>query len=309
MKSVYFKLIVGSLVTLICLALSCASSTPETTAIPQQNEPSEEFKSYWYNGLGEVNTYELTQARYGELRKGSAVKIYVTEPFDVAKQVKSDQEDDNDVRVMKINFVKKFLTGIYPYSVMTSAFTPVNTDAYVSTLKATSSAQEWCGHAFLQLNRQGKEYRAKQLSYFEKEGDQEFNVASDILEDGLWTTLRINPSILPVGKHKVVPSLNYVRFLHIELKPYDAELRLVQNENEMVYTVEYPELKRTLRIYAESKFPYRVNRWEETYVDGWGAAGKELTTEGVLIHSEQLPYWELNDNADSTYRTKIGLTN
>lgn len=308
MKSIHFKLILGSLGAALCLALSCASSTPETKSISSFPDPSEAFKAYWYSGLGEVNTFELKQARYGELRSGEAVQIYVTEPFDTEKHVKSDQEDDNDVRVMKINYVKKFLTGIYPYSVMTSAFTPVDTDNFQRPMKATSSAQEWCGHAFIQMNQEEKGYRTTQLSYFESEGDQTSDVSAEILEDGLWTSLRMNPEKLPVGKFKVVPSLTYVRFLHIELKAYDAELRLAHNDNEMVYTVDYPELKRVLRIYADNAFPHTIRRWEETYVDGWGAAAQELTTEATLIHTELLPYWQLNHNSDSTYRTQIGLS-
>jgi hypothetical protein len=308
MKSIYFKLFFGSLAAVLCIALSCASSTPETKSTPTYPEPSEAFKSYWYSGLGEVNTFELKQARYGELRSGEAVQIYVTEPFDTDKQVKSDQEDGNDVRVMKINFVKKFLTGIYPYSVMTSAFTPVDAETFQQPMKATSSAQEWCGHAFIQMNQKASGYRAQQFSYFESEGDKDFEMKAEILEDGLWTSLRMNPEALPVGKFKVVPSLTYIRFLHIEFKAYNAELRLAHNENEIVYTVDYPELKRVLRIYADNAFPHTIRRWEETYVDGWGAAAQELTTEATLIHTELLPYWQLNHNSDSTYRTQIGLS-
>ena len=42
---------------------------------------SEKFGDYWYQGKAELNRFELSQVRYGEIRKGDAVLIFVTEDF------------------------------------------------------------------------------------------------------------------------------------------------------------------------------------------------------------------------------------
>lgn len=42
---------------------------------------SKEFKSYWYNNEAEITSYKLDQARYGEMRSGTAVLIYAPNPF------------------------------------------------------------------------------------------------------------------------------------------------------------------------------------------------------------------------------------
>lgn len=55
-------------------------------------------------------------------------------------------------------------------------------------------------------------------SYFESEADQSFQLEKNILENELWNKIRIDPKSLPVGKVKVVPSLEYVRLSHKELK-------------------------------------------------------------------------------------------
>jgi|GEM_PF-4377681 len=39
----------------------------------QKTDITKQFKEYWYAGKAEVSSYELEQARYGELRKGHAV--------------------------------------------------------------------------------------------------------------------------------------------------------------------------------------------------------------------------------------------
>jgi hypothetical protein len=149
----------------------------------------EEFKNYWYAGKAEVNTYHLSQSRYGESREGKAVLIFVTEDFSRKDQVKTDRpavSDKNKISVLKMNFTKNFITGIYPYSMMLSVFTPVNRDQHASSLKVTMSSQEWCGHVFTQLNLRGKRFAVKSHSYFEQEGDENFTVQQAILEDELW---------------------------------------------------------------------------------------------------------------------------
>lgn len=112
------------------------------------------FFDYWYQGKAEISSYNLQQARYGALHEGKAVLIFVTEDFSENKQVKLDhpsQAEDDAVKVMKLKLVKKFNTGIYLYSMISSIFTPVNTQTFPHSLKVTTTSQEWCGHTFTQL--------------------------------------------------------------------------------------------------------------------------------------------------------------
>ena len=275
-----------------------------TSASSSQTEniaTSAEFNAYWYAGKAELNRYELEQARYSEMRKGNAVLVFVTEPFSKQKQVKLDDANasPNDVvQVLKLNFTKKFDTGIYPYSVMTSAFTPV--DVSQKTVKVTSSMQEWCGHVFTQLNLKNKQYGANVFSYFESEGDQKSELGEALSEDGIWTTLRINPTQLPQGKVKIIPSLSYLRFSHKELKAMEATASLsTTNFNQIAvsqYLIQYEG--RGLKIYFEPKSPFKIQGWEETYKDGV----QNMTTRGTLKKSMRLDYWSHNKNADDALR-------
>ena len=45
------------------------------------NEHEDELKTYWYNSEAEITSYNLKQARYGEIHEGKAALIFVTEPF------------------------------------------------------------------------------------------------------------------------------------------------------------------------------------------------------------------------------------
>lgn len=263
-------------------------------------QPSEEFKSYWYSGKAEITSYKLEQARYGELRSGNAVLVYVTEDFLPTKQVKADTYNKANTSILKLNATKNFNTGIYPYSIMQSTFYPVDNNTHA--IKVTCSVQEWCGQAYTQLNNRSQ-FEITSHSYFESEADQEFKLDKTILENELWTQLRIDPKSLPVGNIKIIPSFEFIRLKHIELKSYKAQAELTQNS----YKIVYPDLNRTLTIHFNSNFPYNISGWEETYEDGFGANSKVLTTRATRLKTMTSAYWSKNSNADEVLRRELEL--
>ena len=178
--------------------LHCTSVTGNEEASPTVDQ--NQFNDYWYSGKAEITRYALQQARYGEIREGDAVLIFVTENFLTDKQVKHEFGDSqNSTSVLKLNFTKKFYTGIYPYSMMTSIFTPVDVDKY-PTLKVATASQEWCGHTYVQINSRKNKLDILLRSYFQGEGDENFQIDGDLLEDGIWTKIRLAPDKLPLGE-------------------------------------------------------------------------------------------------------------
>ncbi|MCG8391100.1 MAG: hypothetical protein MJA30_36455, partial [Cytophagales bacterium] len=183
------------------------------------------FNQYWYAGKAEIVSYKLKQSRYGEVHDGDAVLIFVTEPFSKSKQVKLDypsRAGDDNVTVMKLNYTKKFNTGLYPYSMMLSAFTPVDSYHHPKTVKVTTSVQEWCGQAYTQMSLVKDKYNISSFSYFEQEGDQTFNVEGAFLEDEIFNRIRLDYKTLPTGEFKMIPGLFFTRLKHKNLKPRKA---------------------------------------------------------------------------------------
>ena len=101
-----------------------SSATLDATVAPIQNEKysvsDSLFNAYWYADQAEIRTYNLTQSRYGELHQGLATVIFVTESVSKKKGIKPDnyRKKGDHVPVLKMNLLKKFGTGIYPYSMM-----------------------------------------------------------------------------------------------------------------------------------------------------------------------------------------------
>lgn len=267
-----------------------------------------QFGKYWNRGKAEITSYDLEQARYGEVHPGEAVTIFVTEPFDPKKQVKADKPDGADIQVLKLNLTKKFLTGIYPYSMMLSVFTPVNSEKFSRTLKTTVSSQEWCGHTWTQLNWREGEYQGEQRSYFESEGDRDFDAGDAMLEDAVWTRIRIDPASLPQGEIMMIPGGFSARLRHRLPRPEKAIASTAEQEgNEAAYSIEYPEIGRTLRITYEKKFPHRISGWEEKDLSGFGPSAIPLSTRATLKQRLMIDYWNHHDLEDRRLRAKLGL--
>ena len=75
-----------------------------------------------------ITTYKITEMRYNEPREGVRIMVVVTEPLSMMTFVKPDSDlpSDKKIEVLKLNDLRKFTTGIYEYSVMTSVFAYVD---------------------------------------------------------------------------------------------------------------------------------------------------------------------------------------
>ena len=293
-----------------CFCLGACQGSQPGAPDPLSSKEREDIQQYWFQGKAELNRYELEQARYGALHKGYAVLVFVTEDFLTDKHVKLESKWRPEATpILKLNFVKKFLTGIYDYSMMYSVFTPVKMHHFPRSLKLTSTNQEWCGHTFLQMNLREGAYQVEGRSYFEKEADENYEIAGVHLEDEVWTKLRLSPELLPEGAVPMVPGVMASRLRHRKLEVETAQASFEANvagfpgENLRAYRLKYADSGRTLRIVFESQFPYAIVGWEETYED----RGVELTSKAVRTHVALSEYWKQNSPDDLPLREILGL--
>ena len=287
-----------SLFFFYCSTPEVKKEKPKTNAIIVKKHP--DFNSYWYSGKAEITSYKLSQVRYGEIYQGTAVNIFVTESFLPEKQVKADHQNEKNIPILKLNSTKKFTTGIYPYSLMTSTFSPI--DINKKTLKISFSSQEWCGNTFAQLNNKS-DYQIQFYSYFESNSDRKITLKKDILENELWNQLRISPENIPVGELQIIPSFEYLSLHHKKFQSYKAEASLVKNGDFLMYTINYPSLKRKLSIQLKKDFPFTIESWNEEI----SSRGKSLITKAKKIKTIQSAYWSKNGVADLEERKALGL--
>jgi len=279
--------------------------TKDAHSIERSNERnlSQEFKDYWYAGKAEITSYQLEQERYGEIRDGVAVNIFVAEDFLPDTQVKADGISEENIPVLKLNNTKKFLTGIYPYSIMTSTFSPVNTQEHA--IKISHSMQEWCGHVYMQLNNRAK-FDVLSHSYFEGEADTEISLSKTWLENELWNLIRINPDELPTGEISIIPTFEYSRLKHKKIAAYGATAHLKQGDSISIYSLNYPELQREMIFYFNSEFPFEIEKWEEITASRNNDTSR-LKTTATKMKRIRSPYWSKNKNKDLILRDSLNL--
>lgn len=296
---------------LLMLGTACEAQQSTKQDVSKAIANPEKFADYWYAGEAELNRYELNQMRYGEERTGELVLVYVTEDFLPERQVKDESQSDNAVKVLKLNSMKKFITGIYDYSVMTSTFTPIDFRKHPYTLKSTFSSQDWCGQSFSQLNLRERTLHYQMRSYFEKEGDVNTELPATYFEEDIWTRMRLEPQMLPLGDVELIPSQEYLRLHHKPFKAYKAKAVLLlqvgdqQAKEELyVYKVDYPELGRSVKWTCQSTFPFKLLQWEERIQS---KKGSEEVSKAVLTRTLKNSYWSLNSNEDAAIRDSLGI--
>lgn len=287
----------------------------KTVQVALSDQSTDKLGDYWYQGKAELSRYSLSQNRYGDTHPGEVVMIFVTEDFLTDKQVKNDNyTNPNSIPILKNNIVKTFPTGIYTYNIMTSVFTPVNTPEYPMTLKVSNSSQEWCGQTYMQINYNEKQGAYDYLlhSYFENEADKTGQVKAAIMEEELFNRIRINPEALPIGSMDLLPSAEYSRLRHRTYTPTKAEVSLDNYAGEdfsgdqlQSYTIQYPELDRTLEIVFEKEAPYLIAGWTDTYPSMFDKQPR--TTIAKRTHTIMDAYWQHNALADMDKRSELGL--
>ncbi len=260
----------------------------------------------WGDGNAEMSSYAAVSSRYGAPRDAELVLIYVTEGLNRATMVKDDAADDA-LSVLKLNISEKFDTGIYPYSVMTSIFSPV--DAYraerFQPVKLTLTAQEWCGHVFRGVWPGLEGFRSTLYSYFagEDESDQTMQApVGTLYEDALLIQLRELDGPFADGgdwSGHIVPSLWQQRVTHEPLAALAATITRTDADRDgkpvTRFVLTYGEYSRTYDV--EKASPKRVVAWETSTGD-----------RAVLQGTDRLPYWRLNGPGDESNRARFGLS-
>ena len=276
---------------------------------------AEDFWPYWGDSKAELDGYQLTQPRYGQIRHGKAVMIFVTEDHSKKEWVKIEG-DPNVVPaserfpVLKLNFVREFQTGIYDYKILDSVFARL--DKNLEPSKISVGVQEWCGQVYHQILMKGPKIEETLHSYFGGEADQNRTHGvrdKAVFEDEVPILIRElkGPWVQPGSTLEAAcaPSLLALRLLH---KPFTWQsirvskaatpesMKTVLGQVQVYrWTVRTPYLG-TYTYFVESAWPRRIVRWSS-----------DTGESGVLTGSARLPYWQLHDNGGEKYLKDLGF--
>ncbi len=295
---------------LMAVLAACSSAAPPVSpvvALPAG------FWDHWGDGRAELSGYRFQIPRYGELRHGEAVAVFVTETFTEASRVKSDGGHDDEFSVLKLNLVQDFQTGIYDYNVLTSTFMPLDPRRPAGQpTKITLGVQEWCGAAHEQLVAGAGTVAWTSHSYFDGEADRERELAlptAGISADAMPILVRgLTGELLKPGAEATIPWLPRLldgRLTHTEPTWTRATLR----RSGEVAPIRVPEGTHDAWIWTaevvggatwtwqvEADPPHRLLRWRSSEGE-----------EGELLGTIRDSYWEHHREGDEAMRAKLGL--
>lgn len=251
-----------------------------------------EFWKQWGDGQAELASYDLVIPRYGKPRIGTAVTIFVTEPFAKSSRVKVDRiarPQSDTATVMKLNLVKDYQTGVYDYNEMTSSFVDLDSGL---PLKTSFSRQEWCGQVYRQLLFSPAEARLTAHSYFDDEADDSRAIplaGNTLSEDAMlhWARGFAQP-VLADGEARKVALLT-------TLSGRPAAVPATAERKGGTHSISVGASYR-VTIQVETSGERRVLSWETS-------AGEKAT----LIQSARMKYWQLNQPEGEAALSRLGL--
>lgn len=277
---------------------------------------AQEFYEYWGDGRAEVSSYRVVQPRYGELREGYGVMVFVTEEIHHSTLIKVESADTpkaDRVYALKLNDLLRFTTGIYDYSVMTSVFSAVEPRSGREPFdlqRVTLTAQEWCGQVFEEVQLRDGRIRGDLNSYFEAEGRRQWALdapAAFASEDHLLIQIReLKGPLLAEGETRpltFLPALWQFRVAHSARALVPGSLSKGAPEALTVGRVAYSAVPWTWRygqrqktVWVDAAYPHRILRWSSA--DGGT---------GELLAGLRLPYWTLHDLDDEPLRDELRI--
>ena len=270
-----------------------------------------DFYGTWSDGQAEIAGYQLKEFRYGQVRDGQAVLIYVTEPFSRARGVKVDGYDPKNPDhfiALKLNIIKRFQTGIYDYSIMTSLF--ADPQDGMQPVKQTFSSQEWCGHVYEELKFDAKGVEVDTRSYFDGETTKtNLRSGRTATLDSLWIIARGLTTGGPSGvtfTQSFLGSSTTRRLRHLPVQIFPAQPRWIQKPTNVTTRAGDFNVKTLVfnrqsgvecQMHIETNAPYRVI--------GWRCNDGEQAT---LTGSTRLAYWTRARLGDERLLKGLGLT-
>jgi len=294
------------------LLLPMLACTASAAPVVSASQAGPGFWDHWGDGQGELAGYAVVQPRYGELRQGQAVLIFVTETLNSKSLIKADAPSRADLPVLKLNTALDFKTGVYDYNVMTSAFVPLDgSQPLGSVAKMSFSSQEWCGHVYDQVKVNDGSMTHVWHSYFESEGEGE--AVTDVPSGAVYVDAMpilsrdLAGVLVEPGQTREVPvwpRAQHSRFRHVA--PTWRAGRLSRDASTMTITVpagEFEVRRTTLDVDGlvgtwdvEVEAPHRLIAW------GWSDGER-----GELVGAQRQAYWSFNSVNSGGLRKKLGL--
>jgi len=256
----------------ICITLAVIFAFAKKATIFQQDAPKTiqpivkntnqeidaTFNNYWKKQGTEISQFVLKQ---DSAKIGEATLSFSLQNFE-------QNEPKEHIKMLSSTFSQKSVN--YKNSVTTSTLMPLNILLRPHALEVSSSVQELNGTEFMKLKFAPKSYAVTIEGNLIKKNEEHLALSKTHNEDEVWSKIRQNPATLPQGEFDIIPSLTYWNTVHKipEVQSAKAELKNYEGKEFTgkklkTYSLNYPDLKRSLSIVFEADSPFQIVGWQE----------------------------------------------
>jgi hypothetical protein len=272
------------------------------------------FEAHWRDGKAELSSYRVKALRYGELRDGMRMMLWIPDFLRMDTLVKPEVpgKTPREFLSMKLIDIVDFNTGIYPYHLATTSYMALEDKGphrKGEIAKLTFAATEYCGVVAERLINRGDHLENTLWSYFESEADRFLKLQKgpgSQVEDNLWTWIReLQGETVPVGKPVQVPLLPSAwnrRSAHVTATFQSATISKEEAGRQSTrlgkvdaWRVTWAYGSYRNAVLVEKAYPHRILSWKDS-----------LGQEGVLLRTVRETYWVMQGNKFLGEREKFG---
>ena len=274
------------------LALALLSLFAISTSSPAQKMTSSEvhmgianpeaFAAYWLSGEAEVNRYSLQIASGDGSYSTEARLTYFIEKVPLHRHSDTSQAPADSVPALRMHGLWPAAADSSSPTTSTGVDTPIDFRRHPFTLYAAYRHQHLkdSSHAALQLREGGLHFMRKSFS---PEGLDEHveKKPMSYTEEDLWTRMRLETQMLPLGQIDILPSLGHWSRSGNSLMAHKARAILLievgdqqSNAEHYIYRLEYLDIDRRLEWRCTSTFPYTLLEYREDAPFGKNDPGK-----------------------------------
>jgi hypothetical protein len=239
---------------------------PAAVPVPALSVPPEQFSAYWQRDQSEETAYDFQINNDHVNKPVTLVFSAIDFRTDAHQPARTAEDRTRSVRVLACQLISPFPDSVGNRQEV-QVFTPVNRSEFLETIQVYAALQTTNDRYAQRLDYQTGQFVLSRQQEDKQRMLPDYKLEKTLLEDELWTRIRLNPAKLPIGHIRLLPSLTTRQGRLWAEKAIatraDSGSVAFSRPGLQAYSVRFDKSGRTLTIWYARDFPHRIAGWED----------------------------------------------